>query len=133
MVADGARDLLGGSGDDDADDRTAAEHWLQDYLTVSGATPSKVVKADAVKEKISEATLKRAKKKLGVVDRSEGFPRTSTWDLPSRLTAQSDQVSREPTEPTEPTGPDLHKQDEPTGPDSQSAQLAHAPMSEPTG
>ena len=125
-----ARDLLGGSGDDDADDRTAAEHWLQDYLTVSGATPSKVIKADAAKEKISEATLKRAKKKLGVVDRAEGFPRTSTWDLPSRLTGQSAQVSREPTEPTEPTGLDQHKQDEPTEPVPQSA---HVPASEPTG
>jgi hypothetical protein len=124
-----ARDLLAGDGDDDPSERTAAEHWLEDYLTANGATPSKVIKADARKEGISEATLKRAKKKIGVVDRSEGFPRTSIWDLPSRLTASQLTVSHELTEPTEPTGPDLHKQDEPTG---QESQLAHAHACEPT-
>lgn len=80
--------------DDDAGERTAAEHWLEDYLTANGATPSKAVKAEARKEGISEATLKRAKKKLGVLDRSEGFPRTSTWELPSRITSEPTGVSR---------------------------------------
>lgn len=116
--------------DDDAGERTAAEHWLEDYLTANGATPSKAVKAEARKEGISEATLKRAKKKLGVLDRSEGFPRTSTWDLPSGIASEPTGVSREPTEPTEPTGHDLHKCDEPTVAISQSA---HASVSEPTG
>lgn len=124
-----ARDLLAGDGDEDAGERTAAEHWLQDYLTENGATPSKVVKAEARKEGISEATLKRAKRKIGVLDRSEGFPRTSTWNLPSQPNREPTGVSREPTEPTEPTGRNLQKQDEPTGADSQSA---HASMSEPT-
>jgi hypothetical protein len=125
-----ARDLLGGDGGDDAGERNAAEHWLEDYLTANGATPSKAVKAEARKEGISEATLKRAKKKLGVLDRSEGFPRTSTWELPSRISGEPTGVSHEPTEPTEPTGHDQHKHDEPTEAISQSA---HAPVSEPTG
>ncbi|MFA7509454.1 MAG: AAA family ATPase [Mycolicibacterium vanbaalenii] len=115
---------------DDAGERTAAEHWLQDYLTENGATPSKVVKAEARKEGISEATLKRAKKKLGVLDRAEGFPRTSTWDLPNRPNSEPTALAHEPTEPTEPTGLDQHKRDEPT---EAILQLAHAPESEPTG
>lgn len=124
-----ARDLLAGL-DDDAGERTAAEHWLQDYLTANGPTASKVIKTEAGKEKISEATLKRAKKKLAIEDRSSGFPRTSTWYLPSQLSSEPTGVSREPTEPTEPTGPDQRKLDEPTEPKSQSA---HADVSEPTG
>ncbi|MEX7470586.1 AAA family ATPase [Mycobacterium adipatum] len=126
-----ARDLLGG--DDtgtDASERTAAEHWLLDYLTANGPTPSKTVKTEAAKEKISEPTLKRAKKKIGVVDESSGFPRTSTWSLPSRLTGSEITPVTQDREPTEPTGPDLRKQDEPTGPDSQ---LAQPCASEPTG
>ncbi|WP_198344113.1 AAA family ATPase [Mycobacterium dioxanotrophicus] len=126
-----ARDLLAGDAhDDDAGERTAAEHWLEDYLTANGPTPSKVVKTEAAKEKISEATLKRAKKKLGVIDESSGFPRTSTWQLPSRLTASQATPVTQDREPTEPTGPDQPKQDEPTEPEPQSA---HANMSEPTG
>lgn len=125
-----ARDLLGGDGGDEAGERTAAEHWLEDYLTANGATPSKAVKAEARKEGISEATLKRAKKKLGVLDRSEGFPRTSTWELPSRIGREPTGVSHEPTEPTEPTGHDQRKRDEPTEANSQSA---HVHESEPTG
>lgn len=125
-----ARDLLGGDPDDDPDERTAAEHWLADYLTANGPTPSKIVKAEARKESISEATLKRAKKKLGICDRSEGFPRTSTWHLASQLTLAKMGVSREPTANREPTGVDQGKHDEPTGPD---LQLAHVPTPEPTG
>lgn len=124
-----ARDLLGGH-EDDPGERTAAEYWLEDFLSVNGATPSKVIKVEAAKEKIAEATLKRAKKKIGVVDRSAGFPRTSTWYLPSQLNDSQLTPSREPTEPTEPTGDDQHKQNEPTGPESQSA---HTDMREPTG
>lgn len=124
-------DIINRAADDgDPGERTAAEHWLEDYLSVNGATPSKVIKVEAAKEKIAEATLKRAKKKIGVVDRSAGFPRTSTWYLPSQLDDSQLTPSREPTEPTEPTGDDQHKQNEPTGPESQSD---HTAVSEPTG
>ncbi len=130
-----ARDLLGG--DDtgsDASERTAAEHWLLDYLTANGPTPSKTVKTEAAKEKISEPTLKRAKKKIGVLDESSGFPRTSTWSLPSRLTSSQITPVTQDREPTEPTGPDQHKQDEPTAPESQSAHVsACEPTAELTG
>ena len=128
-----ARDLLAGDGDEDAEEHTAAEQWLQDYLAENGPTPSKVIKTDAAKEKIRERTLKRAKKKIGILDASTGFPRTSTWYLVSQANLVN---STGPTEgvtqhggPTGPTGRDLHKQDGPTGPDSQ---LGHASTPGPT-
>lgn len=98
--------LAGPSPDDDAGERTAAEHWLQDYLTEHGPTASKVVKVEAAKEKISERTLQRAKKNIGVVDESSGFPRISTWRLPSRATNSQATVSHGATAAT---GPDQHK------------------------
>lgn len=115
-----ARDLLAGDAhDEDAGERTAAEHWLQDYLTENGPTPSKKVKNDAAKEKFSDRTLKRAKKKLGILDASTGFPRTSTWYLASQANLVH---TGGPTEgvaqaggPTGPTGDDQRKQDGPTG------------------
>lgn len=125
-----ARDLLDSNQDGDAGERTAAEHWLEDYLTANGRSPSKAVKTEARKEGISEATLKRAKKKIGVVDRSEGFPRTSTWYLPSQLSSELTGGVMQDREPTEPTGADQHKRHEPTG---ENLQSAHAHESEPTG
>ncbi|GAS92420.1 uncharacterized protein RMCB_6516 [Mycolicibacterium brisbanense] len=47
------QNLLAGHDDDDAGERTAAEHWLEDYLTENRATPSKTVKVEARKEGIS--------------------------------------------------------------------------------
>lgn len=79
-----ARDLLAGDEAEDAGERTAAEHWLQDYLKANGPLPSKTIKTEAAKEKISERTLQRAKKKAGILDTSIGFPRRSTWYLPSQ-------------------------------------------------
>lgn len=126
-----ARDLLAGPEATDAEDRTEAEAWLEDYLTEHGRSPAKSVKADARKAGISEATIKRAAKSLGVVYDVAGFPRTSHWSLPMQ-SAQSDHGSptHEPTGPTEPTGRDQQKRSEPTGPQLQSA---HAPVNEPTG
>lgn len=77
--------------DEDAGERIAAEHWLQDYLEHLGPTPSKVIKGEAAKEKISERTLQRAKKKAGVLDESIGFPRRSTWYLPSQTALLAEQ------------------------------------------
>lgn len=126
-----ARDLLAGDdADTDAGERTAAEHWLEDYLTVNGPTPSKDVKTAAAKEKISDRTLKRAKKALGVTDKSEGFPRITIWSLPSRANASRDTPVSQERGPTGPTGDDQHKRVGPTGPDSQSGQHT---MSGPTG
>ncbi|MFH5207565.1 AAA family ATPase [Antrihabitans sp. NCIMB 15449] len=112
---------------DDHDDRTAAEHWLADYLQQNGQTPAKTVKSDGAKEKISERTLKRAASKIGVIFESKGFPRTSHWSLP-----QSGQPTPYTGErgPTGPTGPDQAKQNGPTETKSQSG---HTPVHGPTG
>lgn len=128
-VTQNAAELLAAPADgDDHSEQTAAENWLKDYLSVEGpAVASKTVKAAAGKERISEATLKRAKLKLGIQDRSEGFPRTTVWELPQSAHTAPGTQNREPTEPT---GVDLRKFDEPTGPIFQSA---HAVNVEPTG
>ncbi|CAN5552607.1 hypothetical protein BH11ACT7_BH11ACT7_31250 [soil metagenome] len=106
-----ARDILAGDPDDDPSERTAAEHWLQDYLTANGPTQSKVIKVAAAKERISERTLQRAKKRISVVDRSEGFPRTSTWHLPSGATDSHATPTSGVTGATGATEPDQEKQD----------------------
>lgn len=123
-------ELLSGTADDDAGERTAAEHWLEDYLTANGPTASKVIKADAAKERISDRTLKRAKVKLDVRDHSSGFPRTSTWYLPSQANLVQGAPVHGPTGPTGPTGDDQRKQDGPTEPE---LQLGHTPVCGPTG
>lgn len=124
----------GSDSDEDAGERTAAEHWLEDYLTASGPTASKTVKAEAAKEKISERTLKRAKQSLGVIDRSSGFPRTSTWELPSQASGAKPGGIAQDRGPTGPTGPEQHKQVGPTEPESQSGQaLVSGPTGDPTG
>lgn len=124
-----ARELLGEPDGTDREDRTAAEAWLEDYLTEHGRSPAKDVKNAGRKEGLSEATIKRAAKTLGVIYEMAGFPRTSMWTLQqSDQSAQADHT-REPTELTEPTGLDQRKGREPTGSASQSAQ---PPVNEPT-
>jgi len=132
-----ARELLSGPEDDDADDRTAAEAWLQDYLTEHGNPPAKQVKGDAAKERIAERTLKRAAKKLQVLYSTEGFPRTSRWALPEQSgqsgPTEDDTLTHGPTGPTGPTGLDLQECTGPTGVDSQSGQWGHGRVRDPTG
>ncbi|MDI9960316.1 MULTISPECIES: AAA family ATPase [unclassified Rhodococcus (in: high G+C Gram-positive bacteria)] len=107
-------------------DRTEAEAWLEDYLTEQGKAPSKQVKTEAAKEKISERTLKRAAQKLKVVYTTEGFPRISWWALPP----QSGHAANHPSEsgPTGPTVSDLHKL---AGPTERQIQLGHLPEDGP--
>lgn len=114
-----AREHVAASADDcDADDRTAAENWLEDYLTEQGAALSKTAKADAAKVGIVERTLQRAVNSLGVTVESRGFPRVTWWQLPSRAT---DPISQN-LGATGATGDDLHKHHGATGPNSQSRQ-----------
>lgn len=123
-----ARDLLAGPDDED-DDRTETERWLEDYLTENGPTPRKDVLAAAAKEKYAERTVKRAGKSLGVVSTVSGFPRTATWSLPSGATVDKSEPHAREGGPTGPTGDDLCKQVGPTGADSQSG---HPPVNGPT-
>lgn len=129
-----ARDLLAGDEAEDAGERTAAEHWLEDFLTANGPTPSKTVKTEAAKEKISERTLQRAKKKLGVIDSSSGFPRTSTWDLPSGASQAKPEGVTQDRGATGATESDQRKQGGATGQESQSRQLCMSGATDgPTG
>jgi hypothetical protein len=72
-------------GDDDQQDRIDAEKWLERYLAIEGPQArSKVAKDEAKKAGISERTLQRARRKLGVVIGYEGQPPVSTWTLPDQ-------------------------------------------------
>lgn len=62
------------SGSEDADDRTGAEAWLTRFLTEKPGTDSAEVKKAARGADISERTLQRARKRLGVKPRLEGSP-----------------------------------------------------------
>ncbi|MHD0282087.1 AAA family ATPase [Rhodococcus aetherivorans] len=127
-----ARELLAGP-DDDADDRTETERWLEDYLTENGPTARKDVLAAAAREKYAERTVKRACKSLGVVSSVSGFPRTATWALPSRAAVDKDDGHARESGPTGPTGADLRKRVGPTGTDSQSGHArVNGPTADPT-
>lgn len=86
-------DVLSGGGlPGEAGAALEARNWLEDYLTEAGREPSKSVKNEARKEGFSEATIKRAAKRLRVVVESEGFPRVTIWSLPRTQSAQSAQL-----------------------------------------
>lgn len=125
-----AAELLGSREDED-DDRTDAEAWLEDYLTDNGPTPrAEVLKAAAKDRVASDRTIKRAFKKLGGVSESSGFPRVATWSLPSRASRATDEPRTFTGGPTGPTGNELRKHDGPTAVTSQSG---HAQENVPTG
>lgn len=126
-----ATELLDRRDDEDQDDRTDAEVWLEDYLTDRGPTPrAEVIKAATKASVASERTIKRAFKKMGGISTTAGFPRVATWSLPSRDTAPVNPPRTYESGPTGPTGHDLQKHDGPTG---QIFQLGHAQEYGPTG
>lgn len=127
---------------EDVDDRTAAERWLEDYLTENPGAPSKTAKEDARRQAgISDRTLKRAANKLGVIVGEVGFPRQTTWTLPdseaSRDTTAPHVSEGGPTGPTGPTDSDKGKQDQQESLSGQSGQSGHiesnGPAAVPTG
>lgn len=126
-----ATELLESQDDEDQDDRTDAEVWLQDYLTERGPTPrSAVLKAAKGAAVASERTIKRAFKNLGGESHSAGFPRVATWSLPSRDSRANTALGVNNRGPTGPTGDMQAKHDGPTGQESQSG---HGPHTGPTG
>ena len=126
-----ATDLLETQDDEDQDDRTDAEVWLQDYLTERGPTPrSEVLKAAKKADVASERTIKRAFKNLGGESHSAGFPRVATWSIPSRDSRANVSLGVNNRGPTGPTGDMQEKHDGPTG---QKSQSGHGPHTGPTG
>ncbi len=82
-------DQFDGEHGDDRQERQDAATWLRGYLEVEGPDAhSAEAKREAKKAGISERTLQRARKKLGVVIGYTGQPPVSTWSLPD----QSDRV-----------------------------------------
>jgi len=83
------RDLVEEAADGGADRGQTAEamDWLRDYMNALplGWGYSKVIKAAAKKDGHRERTLERAKKRLGLVVHSGGFPRKTVWALPNAI------------------------------------------------
>jgi AAA domain len=71
----------GGREDGDGDALGVAMVFLEDELTAGGSVEASVVLASAKRAGISERTLKRARQKLGVVSKREGFGENSKFFL----------------------------------------------------
>ncbi|PMC75533.1 AAA family ATPase [Brachybacterium sp. UMB0905] len=120
-----------------------AAEWLEDYLSMHPGTPRVEVIRDAEKAGHKERTVKRAANVVGVLSRTEGFPRQAVWSLSAQSgQAQLGQSGQAPPGEsvnkglTGPTGRDQHKQSEgggsvgPVGPSSGDVAplLAQQPM-----
>lgn len=78
-------DQFDGEHGDDRQERQDAAAWLRGYLEEQGPSAhSAEAKKEAKKAGISERTLQRARKKLGVVIGYTGRPPVSTWSLPDQ-------------------------------------------------
>lgn len=78
-------DRFEGEHGEDRQERHDAAAWLQEYLEIEGPSArSADAKREAKKAGISERTLQRARKKLGVVIGYTGQPPVSTWSLPNQ-------------------------------------------------
>ncbi|MFJ9413063.1 AAA family ATPase [Streptomyces sp. NPDC101227] len=58
--------------------------WLRSYLEMSPGAPRAQVIREAAKEGYKEHTIKRAAKRLKIVSRMSGYPRSSCWSLPEQ-------------------------------------------------
>lgn len=114
-----ASDLLAAP-EGEADDVAEAVRWLQDYMLQEVAGASRDIKAAARKVGISERSLQRSAKRLGLTVESKGFPRLTWWSWPVPLGA-TDPHARE-AGATGATGRDQHEHVGATGADSQSRQ-----------
>lgn len=78
------RDIIGRGEDQDRGATAEAAEWLGDYLHSVGGTASRkdIERAAAAAGHKSPTTLKRAKERLRIGHRSEGFPRQTFWYVP---------------------------------------------------
>jgi RecA-family ATPase len=68
--------------DDDDGTLNEVQGWLEDYLMQEGPCRSRDVKTAGQKEGHALRTIQRARDKLRVVVRQNGFPRQTYWELP---------------------------------------------------
>ena len=80
-----------------------ATDFLREVLA-DGPLPASEVKALATDEDITERTLKRARKKLGIASKREGFSAGASWTLPSIVILHSGQRKMRWGNWPEPTG-----------------------------
>lgn len=104
----------------EAQARTEAEEWLEDYLLQAGSARAGDVKREAQKAGIKDRTLDRAAAKLGITRRPEGFPRVMYWSLPIPATDTETAPDTQNDGETGETEADLRKRDGETGDISQS-------------
>lgn len=78
---------------DAGEDRTAAGEaalWLTDYLTSQGGqAPSANAKKAGCAAGHTDAALRRARERLKIIVDSCGYPRITTWELPSTVASPS--------------------------------------------
>lgn len=115
-----ARDLLADRGDES---KTEAEQWLSDFMAEQTAAPSKAVKAAAAKAGISERTLQRAVKSLGLTVASRGYPRVTWWEAPGAASHDTTPPGPSNRGATGATVLYLHKQGDENPAETQSRQL----------
>jgi len=117
-------------------ERDEASEWLLDYLASNNyEAPSMKIKKAARAEGFSDATLKRAKQRAGVGHYStKAVPRQTYWTHPELQSAQSDQ-SVQDTKQVSQLGqaePTVETRGVQSARESQSAQLAHRIVGDPT-
>jgi archaellum biogenesis ATPase FlaH len=95
-----------------------AQAWLEDHLSGHQAARSKEVKDAGREEGFSESAIERAARKLGVVSKSEGFPRVTFWSLPQSRHQPTRIDDTEATDATDATDVYLRKYDDATDDDS---------------
>ena len=82
-VAGNVRDVMRQANDPDRGATVEAAEWLEDHLHVQGGTAARAEIERAGKAAgHAVAALQRARVKLGVTHRSEGYPRRTWWSLP---------------------------------------------------
>jgi hypothetical protein len=94
---------------DGPDARTATQEagdWLADWLSSTGGTDdSASIKREGAKAGHSPDSLKRARRRIGALITSEGFPRHTFWSLPDTQPVGAGLGESAPTTPTALTAP----------------------------
>ena len=92
---------------DTTEHRTAvqdAADWLTDHLTAQGGIDTSAdIRTAGRRAGHSDSALARARRKLGVVAESSGYPRRTYWALPGTQPGQSSHVARGESDTTDMT------------------------------
>jgi AAA domain len=110
-----------------------AREWLHDYLTLHGRSRSSEVKEQARESGHSQSATKKAATELGVVMKSEGFPRITYWSLPPKAPGAPQDIDPPGVDPGQPQDPgEPGDVSELVSVGSQSVQHTNTELTEPT-